>query len=588
MAEKVLEIKLKGIDDGASGVFQKVAREQEKFVQRTRQTVDVAPIRKVQRTLLEQDTRDAKAAMIKAMRDEARRGRAQEQASLELFGLSPEQREKTAKVAEEQGKKIAEAQGDGFFAALKSRFGKGSTLGQWGALLKGGGALAAISLGGGVFDRATESMAKLSDEVRKGEKSASELTRHFLEGLPIVGSWVHGLGNLLDVFSGTRAYVDEITRATDLQNRGMELQNKLLEESLEWRKRIAKETRQLADRRELAGTGKDEKDEVSALQKNREELQGIMDLEESRRKELKKTNDEIFALNSELSKQQQHLASLRANDARWWGEGDTDNMKVVANNIENITGQLTKLKQQRDELAAGADLSGLAADAVGTHVAEAAARAVERIAELDEWRSDQGEKDEERRRQEMEAEREQQRMTEEGVREAEEWYQRQLDFEKTLEDVRIKALESRAALGDKDAERAARLLKLQQDTNAQARELLAIQQDRAATDEQRLAAEQALAMLPQMEANAIREAERKLIGKPNSGVAGGGAVGAGITGVAEASQMRQTAERQKELVDYAKSQDKKQGGMETTLRDIRTILSQIRTAGSGGVSIFGN
>ena len=97
---------------------------------------------------------------------------------------------------------------------LKKKTGGRSDLKEIGDILRGGGALAGLTLAGRVFADFTEKASDLALRFQKGELSAKEMAGEIARSIPILGQFIQGWDNVLGLITGSTAQVKEMEEAT--------------------------------------------------------------------------------------------------------------------------------------------------------------------------------------------------------------------------------------------------------------------------------------------------------------------------------------------------------------------------------------
>ncbi len=126
-----------------------------------------------------------------------------------------------------------------FLSELKGEAGKGSLLGQSLKLAAGGGAIAGVGLAAREFTELTAGIANFSNKLRSGKENTAELTREFVQTIPILGKVEQGFENIGEAITGEKAAMDKAARQVEQMNKQYENQVELLKE----RQKIAKQDR---------------------------------------------------------------------------------------------------------------------------------------------------------------------------------------------------------------------------------------------------------------------------------------------------------------------------------------------------------
>lgn len=121
-------------------------------------------------------------------------------------------------VAEKNLTEAGERGAEGFLRGLKEKFGRRSVFGESIELLAGGGVIAGIGMAAHSFEDAAEKVAKLSEEMRKGQLTTGEYIGEFARSLPILGDMTKGFDALREVVTGEKAALDEQTEAAKKAN----------------------------------------------------------------------------------------------------------------------------------------------------------------------------------------------------------------------------------------------------------------------------------------------------------------------------------------------------------------------------------
>ena len=139
-------------------------------------------------SLDEAATRKRMADLIRDMRNQARNAKIEMEARVRLFGGGP------------GGPPVPPNDEGG--TSLKDIFGKRSQLGQMTSLLRGGGAVVALTIALDQLGRMTGQMRALRDEIRLGEKSAGDMASAFGKSIPVLGKIVTIGEELRELFTG--------------------------------------------------------------------------------------------------------------------------------------------------------------------------------------------------------------------------------------------------------------------------------------------------------------------------------------------------------------------------------------------------
>jgi hypothetical protein len=134
-------------------------------------------------------------------------------------------------------------------------------------LLKGG----AVGFIGEQFDQFAEKAAELSDKLRGGEISVSEMAGDLARSVPILGSFIKGFDSVREAITGERAAIERINEEAkeqnhiiDLRNESLRRQNEAHAQTLETLQRI---------RNELEKIGKSGPDLAAIVQRQQQEAE---------------------------------------------------------------------------------------------------------------------------------------------------------------------------------------------------------------------------------------------------------------------------------------------------------------------------
>lgn len=205
MAEqgRVIEYKISAVDQ-ATGVFQKAADNMRRIA-KTTESVELTPLRRVQRSAEQQGLRNELARRAKAEREAVRKERV-------LF-LADEHQFGTRLAQERARQRRIMAQGGTGLDQIKSIFGPRGPVKGIAELFIGGGAIAGVGFITRGIANATDETRKLVEQFREGEITAEQLKIRLFEQIPILGNIFRAVGNIHEMVTGQEAAARALVRA---------------------------------------------------------------------------------------------------------------------------------------------------------------------------------------------------------------------------------------------------------------------------------------------------------------------------------------------------------------------------------------
>jgi hypothetical protein len=139
----------------------------------------------------------------------------------------------------ERGAKKAQS----VFKTLNDQFGKGTSAGQFFTLLKGGGAVAGLTLASRVFSDVTNAVREATSQ----QGSFNEKLEVFAGKLPIVGNFIRGIDELGEAITGATARQDELNAAISAGNAAIQKSQAFRESIREKPDKVTQEITKIRD-----------------------------------------------------------------------------------------------------------------------------------------------------------------------------------------------------------------------------------------------------------------------------------------------------------------------------------------------------
>jgi hypothetical protein len=244
----------------------------------------------------------------------------------------------------------------GVLDSLKSGAGRGSTLDELGKTLRGGYAVAGITLLGEGLKNATGKAAELTDQFRKGQIDGTGLAVGIGKSIPILGSFVEAGQNIREMFTHEKSQIDDINKTAELGNAIMETRVKLVHDATnavrEWGKIAAEANAKVVESMLPPEARKKYEVDFSFAQKQD-------DLKHQFDEQMKGIDDSVKAerdkLQPVLNQMRQELLHASAGSAEW---------KTLNTNITQLVGTMLSLtnaaKDQQQKITDAAKAASIA------------------------------------------------------------------------------------------------------------------------------------------------------------------------------------------------------------------------------------
>lgn len=265
------------------------------------------------------------------------------------------------KAAEAKATAESKRQSDlGVVGRLKEGLGGRSDLKDVFEILRGGGAVAALSLGGQALNDSVKSVIQLRSEFDAGKISAGELSDKLAGSIPIYGQiWQAGRG-IRELLTGQQSDIDRINQEHEETNKYLEARVALQKVSRDADEKHLEIVRQLRNETLLLSTPESGRDALAAqfnntqkLNEANERLKTQLAAIEEKRKAATSAIEPDLANNEELLK---NAKSLKG------GLVDINSGNVV-DPATQVAARVTKLRNQIERINADADAEATRAKA---------------------------------------------------------------------------------------------------------------------------------------------------------------------------------------------------------------------------------
>lgn len=209
---------------------------------------------------------------------------------------------------------------------VKSQFGKGSFLGGTTELLRGGGAVAGVTLLARTIDQAAERATELTRQFGQGEISAGQMTGELIRSVPV-------LGDMTKMWDSILGLIDQ----AKMNARGLQILD------LGKLNRISDFTKSVDEKLKFAQAGEEEKKLLEIEKERRETIRQIRALQDD-----VQIGDDRKALENSEKKANQ-IAEIQIQELR--NQAAKKNIQVIDEMIDGLKQQALSVGKSADEIS---------------------------------------------------------------------------------------------------------------------------------------------------------------------------------------------------------------------------------------------